>query len=157
MELLCHFHLLCRFHHLNTWSQIRHGRLLQARCDHILVTDPHRFKMVGIEGMGYYSSDQLSLRDRLLQQLMRCYGIYLPGRHAFLLSLPKTEDFGLADNKYQKLKALNPTPIPPTRPYFPDGCQRHQSGWLMNVLSSVVTHNKTGMWHKPRKSQLESP
>ena len=65
-----------------------------------------RFKMVGIRDMQNYPSDHFKLRDRLVNNLMRCHRSYLQGRCAFALSLLAPEDFRPVGKQFQELKAL---------------------------------------------------
>ena len=75
---------------LISWSQVQQGTVLWSRCDYILRTDQHRFKMVGIRDMRNFSLNHFSLRARLLQRPNRCHARYLRGRRAFTLRLPPT-------------------------------------------------------------------
>ena len=95
VDLLHYFRQRWRFCHLKTWSQMRQCRLLQARCDYILGTDRSPFKMAGIRYVRNNSSDQFTLRARLLHHPLRCHISYLRGRRAFPLYLPTPEEFGL--------------------------------------------------------------
>ena len=111
VDLLHHFQHLWKFQHLKTWYQVRQGRFLRARCAYILGKYWHRFKILRIWYVRNYSSDHFALLARLLEHPMQCHDIYLRRRHAFTLSLPAPEEFGLADNKFQYLKALELTPL----------------------------------------------
>ena len=88
--------------------------MLRARCDYILSTDQHLFKLVGIRHMSNYSSDHFALRAGLLQRPMRCHSRYLWDRCVFPLSFSTAAEIRLADTNFQARKALKllpPTPF----------------------------------------------
>ena len=51
---------------MNTWSQVRYGRAIQARCDYILVIYWLCLEMVVIRGVRNYPSGHFSLPVRLI-------------------------------------------------------------------------------------------
>ena len=124
-ELLHHFRQRWRLRCLNTWYQVRQGRLLRSRCDYNLGIYWRCLEMVGKRDVRNYSSDHFSLRARLLYFPTQCHNRYLQGLCASPLSLHASEDLILVDSKFQELKVLDPTPTPLNHPHVPDGWKRH--------------------------------
>ena len=49
IDLVPLFHQRHRFRNLKTWSQVWQETVLRSRCNYIIKTDRHLFKLVGIQ------------------------------------------------------------------------------------------------------------
>ena len=68
-----------RFQHMQSWFQVRQGKLLCSRYDYIFGLDLGLFETLIIRDLFFFKSYHFALRSRMLQQPTWSHSGYLRG------------------------------------------------------------------------------